>query len=232
MNKRIKQAAQLVDNQKLYPVSEAIEILKTQRSSKLGAKFDETIDIAFSLSIDPKKSEQAVKGDIILPHALGKIVRVVAIVDKQDDYDEAKRANADIIGGTELIHKIQNGFLDFDSCVCTPDMLSQITKISKILGPKGLMPTVKSGTVSSDIAKIIKELKQGRLRFRNDKSGIVHAGIAKISFDNKKIEENINCVFQAVIIAKPDKVKKKQYINKLFVSSTHGVSIQLDLTSF
>lgn len=211
--------------QREYPIEEAIELLKKIKF----AKFDESVDLALKLGVDPKRSDQMVRGTVVLPNGTGKTKRVVVIA-SGEKVKEAESAGADFIGGDELIEKISKGWLDFEAVVTTPDMMKSVSKLGKILGARGLMPSPKTGTVTFEIGKAVKEIKSGRVEFRIDKSANLHASIAKLSFPTEKIVENIKAFIDAVLKAKPPASKGK-YIQALFVSSTMSPSIKVSLSS-
>jgi large subunit ribosomal protein L1 len=190
------------------------------------AKFDETVEIAMRLGVDPKHADQMVRGTVVLPHGLGKTKRVLAIAgaDKQKD---AQQAGADIVGGEELVEKIQGGWVDFDAVVATPDMMRAVGKLGKVLGPRGLMPNPKTGTVTPDIAKAVKEIKAGKVEFRVDKTGIIHAPIGKVSFPSQNLIENAHALVDSVVRAKPSAAKGK-FLGSVTMSSTMGPGITID----
>ena len=190
------------------------------------AKFDETVEIALRLGVDPKHADQMVRGTVVLPHGLGKTKRVLAIAgsDKQKD---AQDAGADFVGGEELVEKIQGGWMDFDAVVATQDMMRAVGKLGKVLGPRGLMPNPKTGTVTPDIAKAVREIKAGKVEFRVDKTGIVHAPIGKLSFETQKIVDNAHALVDSVVRAKPPAAKGK-YLKSVTMSSTMGPGIVID----
>jgi large subunit ribosomal protein L1 len=190
------------------------------------AKFDETVEIAMRLGVDPKHADQMVRGTVVLPHGLGKTKRVLAIAgaDKQKD---AQQAGADFVGGEELVEKIQGGWVDFDAVVATPDMMRAVGKLGKVLGPRGLMPNPKTGTVTPDIAKAVKEIKAGKVEFRVDKTGIIHAPIGKVSFPSQNLIENAHALVDSVVRAKPAAAKGK-YLKSVTMSSTMGPGIVID----
>jgi large subunit ribosomal protein L1 len=190
------------------------------------AKFDETVEIAMRLGVDPKHADQMVRGTVVLPHGLGKTKRVLAIAgaDKQKD---AQAAGADFVGGEELVEKIQGGWVDFDAVVATPDMMRAVGKLGKVLGPRGLMPNPKTGTVTPDIAKAVKEIKAGKVEFRVDKTGIIHAPIGKVSFPSQNLIENAHALVDSVVRAKPPAAKGK-FLKSVTMSSTMGPGIDID----
>jgi len=222
MSKRLTETSKLVDKTKLYELGEAVSLVK--QTAK--AKFDETIEIHIRLSIDPKKSDQNVRGTVTLPNGIGKS-RKVAVIAKGEKQKEAENAGADIIGAEDLIEKIQKGFMDFDILVCTPDVMKDASKLGKILGPKGMMPNPKSGTVTFDIERTIKELKLGRVEYKNDSYGIIHCPVGKASFEAGKLLENTKTLLDAVIRSKPSS-SKGHYLRSISVSSTMGPGIKLD----
>ncbi|MBI4669668.1 MAG: 50S ribosomal protein L1 [Elusimicrobia bacterium] len=212
-----------IDEQKLYPLAEAIELLKKAAN----VKFDETVELHFHLGINPKQNDQQVRSTVVLPHGTGKSKKV-AVIAKGEKVKEAAAAGAGEAGEADLIDKIAKGWMDFDVLVATPDTMKDVAKLGKILGPKELMPNPKTGTVTFELAKIIKEIKGGRVEFRADASGNVHAIIGKVSFDNKKLEENAKILIEAVLNAKPSSVKAA-YIRSVTLCSTMGPGIPLAL---
>jgi large subunit ribosomal protein L1 len=230
MGKRIENAKKLVDENKLYALNDAISFFLKEYTNKSKAKFDETVEFVIKLGVDARQSDQTVRGAVTMPHGLGKEKRVVFIVDEKRAKD-AKDAGADEVGGEDLIEKIKGGFLDFDACLSTPAMMPKVASIARLLGPKGLMPNPKLGTVSDDIAVAVKNIKQGQVEFRCEKNGIVHAGIGKMGFDKEKIKENLLTLYDAILVAKPSK-SKGTYIKAAFLSSTQGPSLKLDLKTF
>jgi large subunit ribosomal protein L1 len=190
------------------------------------AKFDESVDINANLGIDPSKGEQVVRGSVVLPHSFGKQTRVLVFA-KGDHVDQAKKAGADYVGLDDLIEKIEGGWLDFDVAVATPDLMGKIGKLAKILGPKGLLPNKKLGTVTFDVESVVTDLKKGQRFFKNDKQGIVHFSIGKVSFDVEKLKDNLRAFFKALVSSKPSSAKGK-YIQNVTVSSTMGVGLQID----
>ncbi len=210
-----------VDKTKEYGALEAIEFLKTNSY----AKFDETVEIAVVLGVDPRKSDQSVRGSAVLPNGLGKSVRVVVFAQGEKE-SEAREAGADFVGGEDIAEKIKEGWLDFDAVVSTPDMMKVVGKLGKILGTRGLMPNPKVGTVTMEIGKAVKELKKGKVQFRVDKAGILHAPIGKLSFPSQSILENAKAFMEAVYKAKPA-AAKGQYIKKITLSSTMGQGLKV-----
>ncbi len=225
MGKKIEAARQKVDRMKEYSIEDAINLLKECRF----AKFDETVELAINLGVDPKKSDQVVRGTTLLPHGTGRPVRVLVFA-KGEKEKEAMEAGADYVGAEDLVEKIQKGWLDFDKAVATPDVMGLVGRIGKILGPRGLMPNPKLGTVTFDVAKAVKELKAGKVEFATDKGGVVHVPIGKISFDTQKLVENARAVVSSILKAKPASSKGK-YLKKITLSSTMGPGIKVDIDS-
>ncbi len=207
-----------------YGLAEAVKLVRDVRY----AKFDESVDLAMLLGVDPKHADQMVRGTVVLPHGTGKSKRV-AVIAAGDKFKEAQEAGADHVGGEDLVEKIQGGFLDFEALVATPDMMRLVGKLGKVLGPKGLMPNPKAGTVTMDVGKAVREIKGGKIEFRVDKTAIIHAPIGKISFDEKKLEENASAFIRAVLKAKPAAAKGK-YFRTVSVSSTMGPGVVIDTT--
>lgn len=222
ITKRTKEILKKVEPDKKYTVSEAIAKVKETSS----AKFDESVDIAMRLGVDPRQADQLIRGTVALPHGTGKSVKVLVIT-KPERQDEALKAGADYAGLDEYIKKFQEGWADCDIVIATPDVMSELGKLGKILGPKGLMPNPKSGTVTQDIAKAVQEVKAGRIEFRVEKAGIVHACVGKASFDEKKLEENIMTFINQIIRMKPP-TAKGQYVKSITLSSTMGPGIQVN----
>lgn len=223
--KRLIEAKKRIERTKEYPVEEAIRLVKELAS----AKFDETVEIAVNLNVDPRKADQMVRSTVVLPHGTGKSVRVLVFA-KGEKEKEAREAGADYVGAEDLVEKIQGGWLEFDRAVATPDVMPIVGKLGRILGPRGLMPNPKVGTVTFDVAKAVKELKAGRVEFRVDKGGIVHMPVGKVSFEEEKLIENIRAAIEAIMKAKPSTVKGK-YIKRITVSSTMGPGVRVDLDS-
>ena len=219
--KKFAAARQLVPD-RAHTLEDAIPLMQKVKF----AKFDETVEIALRLGVDPKHADQMVRGTVVLPHGLGKTKRVLAIAgaDKQKD---AQLAGADFVGGEELVDKIQGGWMDFDAVVATPDMMRAVGKLGKVLGPRGLMPNPKTGTVTPDIAKAVKEIKAGKVEFRVDKTGIIHAPIGKVSFPTQNLVENAHALVDSVVRAKPSAAKGK-YLKSVTLSSTMGPGIVID----
>ncbi|MGB9711485.1 MAG: 50S ribosomal protein L1 [Thermodesulfovibrio sp.] len=224
MGKKLAAVKEKLDTTREYTLEEAIDFLKENSFTK----FDETVEMAINLGVDPRKSDQVVRSTVVLPHGTGKQVRVLVFA-KGEKEKEAEQAGADYIGAEDLIEKIQQGWLEFDRAIATPDMMSQVGKLGKILGPRGLMPNPKLGTVTFDIAKAVKEAKAGKIEYRTDKGGVVHVPIGKLSFDKEKLVENAIAVLKSVIKAKPPTSKGK-YIKKVVLSSTMGPGLKIDIS--
>jgi len=225
VGKRMKAALVAVDRDKFYSIEEAITVLKANSKTK----FDETIEIAMNLGIDPRHADQMVRGMVELPHGTGKSVRV-AVFAKGAKADEALAAGADIVGAEDLAEKIQAGQMDFDRCIASPDMMGVVGKLGKILGPRGLMPNPKLGTVTPDVAGAVKTAKAGAIEFRAEKAGIVHAGVGKASFSEEALVENVRAFVGAISRAKPSGAKGT-YIEKVSLSSTMGQGLKLEVAS-
>jgi len=220
--KRYRDLTSKIDRQALYPVDQATKVVKDLAT----AKFDETIEAHVRLGVDPKKSDQTVRGTVALPHGTGKTVRVAAIT-QGDKSIAAQEAGADVVGGEELIERIAGGWLEFDAVVATPDMMAAVgSKLGRILGPKGMLPNPKAGTVGPDIAAIVEALKAGRIEFRADKTGVVHAPIGKASFAPEQLAENYTALRQALDAAKPD-AAKGTYVRTVHLTSTMGPSVRV-----
>jgi large subunit ribosomal protein L1 len=225
MGKKLSAVKEKLDLLKEYSLEEAIDILKENSYTK----FDETVEMAINLGVDPKKSDQVVRGSVVLPNGTGKKVRVLVFA-KGEKEKEARDAGADYVGAEDLVEKIQQGWLEFDRAIATPDMMSQVGKLGKILGPRGLMPNPKLGTVTFDVAKAVKEAKAGKIEYRTDKAGVVHVPLGKLSFERDKIVENAIAVLKSVIKAKPPTAKGK-YIKKVALSSTMGPGLKIDISN-
>lgn len=225
IGKRLVDAKKTVNRENFYKLDEAIALVK----SNAKAKFDESIEVAMNLGIDPRHADQMVRGVVNLPNGTGKTVRV-AVFAKAGKAEEALAAGADIVGADDLAEKIQAGEMNFDRCIATPDMMGVVGKLGKILGPRGLMPNPKLGTVTPDVAKAVKEAKAGSVEFRAEKAGIVHAGVGKISFDDEKLAQNVRAFVEAISRAKPSGAKGT-YILKVSLSSTMGPGLKLDIAS-
>jgi len=220
--KRFRQATEAFDREQEYLPAEAIKILK----SLPDAKFDETVEIAFRLGIDPRKNDQALRGTVALPHGTGRSVRV-AVFAAGDKAREAREAGADVVGGEELVEEVIKGAIDFDATVATPDMMASVGKAGRVLGPRGLMPNPKTGTVTNDIAKAVADIKGGKVEYRADRTGNVHLIIGKKSFEERNLLENYMVVVDELLKAKPSSAKGR-YIKSLAVSSTMGPSVRID----
>ena len=226
VGKRYRSIQEKVENGNIYKFEEACEIV----ASLASAKFDETVDIAIRLGVDPRKADQNVRGSIGLPNGLGKTVRV-AVFAKGEKAQEAKDAGADVVGSDDLVEQVKAGNLDFDTVIATPDMMAQVGKVGKILGPRGLMPTPKAGTVTPDVAKAVTEAKAGKIEYRLDKTNIIHCPIGKVSFGEEKIKENFDALMAAIIKAKPA-ATKGQYIKSCTIATTMGPGIKLNVSKF
>jgi large subunit ribosomal protein L1 len=225
MGKKMKAALEKIEMNKVYPLEEALRLVKESSYTK----FDESVDLAINLGIDPRKSDQMVKGSVVLPHGIGKKVRVLVFA-KGEKEKEAVEAGADIVGAEDLVEKITKGWLDFDKAVATPDIMGLVGKLGKILGPRGLMPNPKLGTVTFDIAKAVKEIKAGKIEYRAEKAGIVHIPIGRVSFDMQKLFDNAMTIVDSILKAKPA-TSKGRYLKKVSVSSTMGMGIAVDVAS-
>ena len=224
-SKRFLKNCEAIDALKEYTVGEAVSLLKDGKP----VKFDETVEVAVNLGIDPRHSDQIVRGTVALPHGTGKDVKVLVFA-KGDKVAEAEAAGADFVGGAEFVTKIKDGWTDIDVIVATPDMMAEVGKIGRILGPRGLMPNPKSGTVTMDVAKAVSELKAGKIEFRCEKDGIVHVGVGKLSFEAAHISENIKSFMDAIMRARPA-ASKGTYLKKVSVSSTMGPGLRIDRAS-
>jgi large subunit ribosomal protein L1 len=225
VGKRIKTAREGIDRTKLYQITDAVKLLR-ERST---AKFDETIEISMNLGVDPKHADQMVRGVVNLPNGTGRILRV-GVFARGAKADEAKAAGADVVGAEELVTLVQGGTIDFDRCIATPDMMPLVGRLGKVLGPRGMMPNPKVGTVTMDITAAVAAAKGGAVEFRVEKAGIIHAGIGKVSFSAEKLAENIRAFVDAVAKAKPTGAKGS-YIQRLAVTSTMGPGVRVDLSS-
>lgn len=221
--KKMNEAAAKVDRSKSYSVNDGVDLVK----SAAYAKFDETVDVAVRLGVDPRHADQMVRGAVVLPHGLGKDVRVLVFA-KGEKEKEALDAGADFVGADDLVAKIQAGWFDFDTAIATPDMMGVVGKIGKLLGPRGLMPNPKVGTVTFDLARAVKESKSGKVEFRVEKAGIVHAPVGKASFTADTLKENFLALIDALVKAKPS-AAKGVYIKKITISSTMGPGVKLDI---
>ncbi len=220
--KKYTDAAKKIDFAAQYEIKEALELVKQNAS----AKFDETVEVAFRLGVDPRHADQQIRGAVVLPNGTGKS-RSVLVFAKGDKIKEAEEAGADFVGGPEMVTKIQEGWFGFDVAIATPDMMGVVGKIGRLLGPKGLMPNPKTGTVTMDVAKAIAEVKAGKIEYRVDKTGIIHAPIGKASFDVEKLEENFKTLADIIVKAKPA-AQKGQYVKSVSVSSTMGPGVKIN----
>ncbi|MBF0248012.1 MAG: 50S ribosomal protein L1 [Alphaproteobacteria bacterium] len=225
LGKRLAAAEATVDREKNYDLAEAVKLVK----SNAKAKFDETVEVAVNLGVDPKHADQMVRGMVSLPNGTGKSVRV-AVFAKGDKAEEAKAAGADLVGADDLAEMIQKGEMNFDRCIATPDMMMVVGKLGKVLGPRGLMPNPKLGTVTADVAQAIKDAKGGQIEFRVEKQGIVHAGVGKASFDEAALVGNVKAFIDALNKAKPSGAKGT-YLKRVALSSTMGPGVKLDIAS-
>lgn len=224
--KKMKAALEGLDREKFYTLEEAVKFLKKNAGTR---KFDETVEIAMNLGVDPRHADQNVRGMVSLPHGTGSVIRV-AVFAKDEKAAEAKAAGADIVGAEDLAEMIAKGEMNFDRCIATPDMMGLVGRVGKLLGPKGLMPNPKLGTVTPNVKKAVEDAKGGSIEFRAEKAGIVQAGVGKLSFDEKKIIENIRAFVEAIQRAKPAGAKGT-YLKKISVTSTMGPGIKLDIAS-
>ncbi|RJQ47392.1 MAG: 50S ribosomal protein L1 [Nitrospiraceae bacterium] len=225
MGKKHDSAKEKVDRTKQYDLKDAIDLVKQLTHMK----FDETVDLAFNLGIDPKKTDQMVRGSVVLPHGLGKKIRVVVFA-KGEKAIEAKNAGAEMVGAEDLVEKINGGWLDFDKVVATPDIMGLVGKLGKVLGPRGLMPNPKSGSVTFDVGKAVKDITAGKADYKTEKAGIVHVSIGKVSFDADKLIDNAKAVIRAIEKAKPSTSKGK-YLKKVSISSTMGAGVPINVAS-
>ena len=220
-----REAITKVDRTKRVPIDEAFSILEALPKKK----FDETVDVACRLGIDPAKSDQLVRGTVVLPHGTGKKVRVLVFA-KSEKHKEAESSGADFVGGDDLVEKIQGGWMEFDRIIATPDMMATVSKLGKVLGPRGLMPNPKMGTVTFDVGQAVKDQKAGKVEFRTDKEGNVHSILGKISFGKEKLAENFKELMEAVLKAKPSSVKGT-YLRSVSVSTTMGPGVKVDAST-
>ncbi len=221
--KRMRAARETIDRDRSYPLGDAIRIIKDGAR----AKFDETVEVAMNLGIDPRHADQMVRGVIKLPHGTGKAVRV-AVFARGDKADEAKAAGADLVGAEELAEKVQAGEIDFDRCIATPDMMAVVGKLGRVLGPRGLMPNPKLGTVTQDVGQAVQNSKGGEVEYRAEKAGVIHAGVGKASFSEEALVENVRVLVGAVHKARPSGAKGT-YIKRISLSSTMGPGLKLDI---
>ena len=224
VGKKYRESAKLVDKP-AYTLGEAMPVIKKAAF----AKFDETVEVAMRLGVDPKHADQMVRGTVVLPHGLGKSKRVIAIA-SGDKVREAREAGADEVGGDDLVQKIQGGWMEFDAVVATPDMMKSVGKLGKVLGPRGLMPNPKTGTVTLDVARAVREVKAGKVEFRVDKTGIIHCPLGRVSFAAEKLAENAQALIASVLKAKPATAKGR-YVRSIVISSTMGPGVPIDLAS-
>ncbi|ADV95034.1 50S ribosomal protein L1 [Bacillus subtilis] len=224
--KKYVEAAKLVDRSKAYDVSEAVALVKKTNT----AKFDATVEVAFRLGVDPRKNDQQIRGAVVLPNGTGKTQRVLVFA-KGEKAKEAEAAGADFVGDTDYINKIQQGWFDFDVIVATPDMMGEVGKIGRVLGPKGLMPNPKTGTVTFEVEKAIGEIKAGKVEYRVDKAGNIHVPIGKVSFEDEKLVENFTTMYDTILKAKPA-AAKGVYVKNVAVTSTMGPGVKVDSSTF
>jgi len=224
-SKRFREIAKLVDTEKMYTLADAVEILKKCPP----VKFDQSVEVALVTSVDARKSDQQVRGTVSLPNGIGKKI-VLIVFAKGDKMKEALEAGADYAGTEELLEKVKNGWTDFDAVISTPDMMREVGKLGKVLGPRGLMPTPKAGTVTNDVGKAVTEVKAGKIEFKVDKSGVVNSLIGKLSFQKEKLVENIQSFLAAVARSRPS-TAKGQFLKSLVISSTMGPGLKIDLSS-
>jgi large subunit ribosomal protein L1 len=222
VGKKYREAKNKIDRTKRYSLEEAIQILPATTY----AHFDESIDVAIRLGIDPKKPDQTVRGTVVLPHGTGKKLRILVFAQGEKE-KEARDAGTDYVGGEELVEKISQGWLDFDRAIATPDMMKVVSKVGKILGPRGLMPNPKVGTVTFDVGRAVQEIKSGKVEFKVDKAGILHVSVGKVSFGQEKLRENILTLLDSVLKAKPPS-SKGTYVKGLAISTTMGPGIKVD----
>ncbi len=225
LGKRLKQAYDGINPANFYDIKDAVKLVK----SRSKAKFDETVEIAMNLAVDPRKSDQNLRGTVMLPHGTGKNLRV-AVFARGDRAKEAEAAGADLVGAEDLAEKVQAGTIDFDRCIATPDMMAIVGRLGKVLGPRGLMPNPKLGTVTANVTEAVKAAKGGQVEFRAEKAGIVHAGIGKVSFSEEALVENVRAFVGAISRSKPTGVKGT-YIKKVSLSSTMGPGLKLEVSS-
>ncbi|HAL00754.1 MULTISPECIES: 50S ribosomal protein L1 [Exiguobacterium] len=226
MGKKYKEAAKLIDRTVSYELAEAVDLTKKSAT----AKFDETIELAVRLGVDPKKADQQIRGAVVLPHGTGKTQKVLVFA-KGEKLKEAEAAGADYAGDAEYINKIQQGWFDFDVIVATPDMMGEVGKLGRVLGPKGLMPNPKTGTVTFDVTKAINDIKAGKVEYRVDKSGNIHVPVGKKSFDNEKLVDNINTVIETLVKVKPA-TAKGVYLKNIAIASTMGPGVKVSSADF
>ena len=225
-SKKMQEALKKVDATKAYSVEEAVALAKDTNI----AKFDATVEVAYKLNVDPKKADQQIRGAVVLPNGTGK-TQTVLVFAKGEKAKEAEAAGADFVGDDDMVAKIQGGWFDFDVVVATPDMMATVGKLGRVLGPKGLMPNPKTGTVTMDVTKAVEEVKAGKVTYRVDKAGNIHVPIGKVSFDNEKLVENFNTINDVLLKAKPS-TAKGQYIKNISVTTKFGPGIHVDQASF
>jgi len=226
MGKKFRAAAEKVDRNKRYPVTEAFKLVK-ETSEMLKTKFDQTVDIAINLGVDTKHADQMVRGAVVLPHGTGKTLRV-AVFARGEKATEATAAGADVVGEADLAKRIEEGFMDFDTVIATPDMMGVVGRLGKVLGPRGLMPNPKVGTVTNDVTRAVKESKGGKIEFRAEKAGVVHAPVGKASFTPEKLQENFTSLLETIMKMKPA-TAKGVYLKGITLSTTMGPGIKVDL---
>lgn len=227
LDKRMRKASVLV-KQEVYDLDTALTVLNDYKT-QCSAKFDETVEVVFKVGVDPRQSDQMVRGSVAMPYGLGKTVRI-AVFAKPERHKEATEAGADLVGFEDLIEKVKAGQVDFDICLATPDIMPKLAALGKILGPKGMMPNPKLGTVAENIAEAVKQVKAGRVEFKIEKAALIHAGIGKLSFSKEALKANIKSLYEAVLSAKPN-TSKGIYMQKMYISTSQGISLRLDLTS-
>ncbi|XJZ27426.1 50S ribosomal protein L1 [Bacillota bacterium Lsc_1132] len=223
--KKYVEAVKLIDRTKAYPIAEAIDLVKKTNFTK----FDATVEVAFRLGVDPKKADQQIRGAVVLPNGTGKTQRVLVFA-KGEKVKEAEAAGADFVGDAEYINKIQQGWFEFDVIVATPDMMGEVGKLGRVLGPKGLMPNPKTGTVTFDVARAVNEIKAGKVEYRVDKAGNIHVPIGKASFEDQKLIENFNTIFDTMLKVKPS-AAKGTYMKNVTITSTMGPGVKVDPSS-
>ena len=221
-SKRYQEAAALIEKGKAYPIEEAVALVK--QTSKVG--FDASVDVAFNLGVDPRHADQQLRGAVVLPHGTGKSKKVLVVSNNAAKLEEAKEAGADIVAGKEILDEIKKGWLDFEVMIATPDMMAELGKLGRILGPKGLMPNPKTGTVTMDLARAVKETKAGKVTYRTDKEGNIHLPIGRVSFEEEKLVENFKTVYDLLIKIKPS-AAKGTYMKNIVVTTTMGPAVKV-----
>jgi large subunit ribosomal protein L1 len=224
--KKYREAAKQIDRDRFYSVEDAVDLAKKVAF----AKFDETVELDMNLGVDPRKADQMVRGTVVLPHGLGKSKKVIVIA-SANKVQEAREAGADEVGGDDIVDRIKGGWLEFDALIATPDVMKSVGQLGKILGPRGLMPNPKTGTVTFDVGRAVREVKAGKVEFRVDKTGVIHAPVGKVSFDKERLADNVKSLIEAVMRAKPATAKGK-YVKSAGISSTMGPGIKLDTGVF